>query len=342
MTSKTILITGVTGYIARHIALQALEAGERVIGSTRDLSREAALRDALRANLSDPAKLDNLRLMALDNTDDTGWAEAFDGVEALIHTASPVPVRQPDDPEEVIRPAVDGALRAAKAAYAAGLRRMVMTSSIAAVTSCPIRPGHQAHDEQDWSDLTRPGLSPYLASKTLAERAVWDWQAAEAPEMRVTMINPAVVIGPPVGPEIGASVYILRRLMQGKDAFLPRLGYPLVDVRDVAAMHLRALERPEAEGERFIASNKFYWHGQIARDLSAAFPARHIPTRVMPDWVFRLLARFVKPLRGLVPLLGTREEVDGSKATRVLGIQYRDTDATIRETAQALIDHKLV
>ena len=342
MPSQTLLITGITGYIARHIAVQALEAGYSVVGSTRDLSRADELRKAFAQSLSDTAALDRLRLVELDNLADDGWEQAMQGVDALIHTASPVPVRQPRNPNDLIRPAVDGALRAARAAHAQGVRRMVMTSSIAAVTSTPIRDGQTAHDEADWTDLTRPGVSPYVASKTMAERAVWDWQATEAQDMAVTMINPAVVIGPPVGPQIGASVYILKRLLQGKDPFLPRLGYPLVDVRDVARMHLRALDLPEAVGERFIASNRFYWHGEIARDLSEAYPSRKIPTRVMPDWVFRGLALVIKPLRGLVSLLGTREEVDGSKATRVLGISYRDTDASVRETAQALIAHRLV
>lgn len=338
MAIRSILITGVTGYIARHIAVQALEAGLVVRGSTRDLSREDSLRDALARALSDPKLLDNFSLVALDNLDDAGWVDAFDGVDALVHTASPVPVRQPQDPDDLIKPARDGALRAVRAAYAAGVRRVVMTSSIAAITTTKLPAGKPAFDEADWTDTTSPGITPYVLSKTHAERAVWDWVASDAPDMAVTMINPAVVIGPPVGRDFGASVYLIKRLMEGRDPVLPRVGYPLVDVRDVAAMHLAALHNDNAVGQRFIASNKFYWHAQIGQQLRADFPDMRPSTREAPDWVFRLIARFIKPLRGLLPMLGVRQQVSGQKAVDVLGITYHDTDQTIRDTGQSLIE----
>ena len=193
MTYKTILITGVTGYIARHIAVQALNAGYTVIGSTRDLTREGDLRAALADHLSDPAAQERFKLIALDNLSDDGWAEAFVGVNALIHTASPVPVRQPKDADDLIRPARDGALRAAKAAYAAGVRRMVMTSSIAAVDNGWGKSGPGTYDETSWTTMTGPEpVPPYSQSKTYAEKAAWDYVREEGDGLELAVIRPTL------------------------------------------------------------------------------------------------------------------------------------------------------
>jgi len=342
MPSQTVLVTGATGYIAKHLVLQLLNAGHSVVGSARSLAREAELRDALAPHLSDPATLDRLRVVALDLTQDEGWQDAMQGVDVLMHTASPFPLAQPKDEQDLIRPAVDGALRAVRAAQAAGVTRVIMTSSSAAIAYSTLPPGRTAYDETDWTDLSAPTATAYVKSKTLAERAVWDWADAHAPEAQITMINPTFVQGAPLDANYGTSIDVLERLMRGKDPMVPHIGFSCVDVRDVALMHLRAMERPESIGKRFVGMERFMWFADIAALLKADFPDRKIPTRTAPDMLIRALGLFDPAIRSILPMLGRKEDVDTNQARSVLGIEFRDTRHSIREAGQYLSDHNLV
>ena len=338
---QTVLLTGASGYIAKHIAVQLLNAGYAVRASLRNLNRADEVRAAVLPHVTG-AVGERLTFVALDLELDAGWAEALSGVDVLMHTASPFPLSQPKNAQDLIRPAVQGALRALNAAKAAGVMRVVLTSSSAAVAGGPLPPGKTAFDESDWTDPNAPGTSAYTQSKTLAERAAWDFVRDIAPQMQLTTINPGLVIGQPLDKHFGSSVSVVERFLNAKDPMLPRFGLPAVDVRDVALAHVRALATPSSAGKRYITSDRFLWFTDMGQILKARFPTRKIVTRQAPDFVVRILALFDKAIASILPVLGKRNEVSGARAQAELGITFRDARESLVETAQFLIDNKLV
>lgn len=340
---QTVLLTGITGYIAKHIAVYLLNAGYPVRGTLRDLGRAEEVTAALRPHLTDPADLDKrISFVALDLTRDDGWDAAMDGVDVLMHTASPFPTVQPADENDLIRPAVDGALRAVKAAHAAGVTRVVMTSSTAAISGSPLPPGDTSYDETNWTDPDAPGITAYTKSKTLAERAVWDYVANQVPEIALTMINPGFVVGAPLDRHFGTSVDLIKRVLRARDPMLPQFGFATVDVLDVAEMHVIVIDRPETHGQRIMTVDRFLWFKDIAQTLKTAFPKRRIVTRVAPNGIVRFLALFQPALRTITGGLGKFEKLDNSRAMATLGRGMRQTPKSVVTTAQYLIDQKLV
>ncbi len=241
----------------------------------------------------------------------------------------------------IIRPAVDGTLRALKAAKAAGVSRVILTSSTVAISNKRLAAGRSRYDESDWSDMNSPLASPYVKSKTLAEKAAWAFAKAH-PEIKLTTINPALVLGPALDDKISTSLKIVQRLVRGKDPMLPRLGFPVVDVRDVATMHVRALLRPESAGARFIAAERFIWMLDMARILKAEYPERRIPTRVAPDFFIKLLAVFDKALKSIVPALGLEQHLDNAAASEVLGMEFIEARQATKSSAACLVRFGLI
>jgi len=337
---QSVFVTGASGYIAKHIIVSLLNRGYDVTGSVRSLSRAAEVRGAVAAHLNDAADLETrLRFSVLDLTSDQWWKDALVGSDSLIHTASPVPLVQPKDPETLIRPAVNGTLRALDAAQATGIRRVVMTSSIAAIGSGTQPDGRGAFSEKDWADLTQPGLTPYAKSKTLAETAAWDFTKTH-PRMNLTAINPGVVVGPPLDQHYGASVALIERILKARDPMLPKLGFPVVDVRDVAEMHVLALEQPDTIGKRYIAADRFLWIHEIAEILKAAHPDLGITTRRAPAFVVRLLSLFDPSLRPILPMLGKRQDMTSARARAEMGMRFRDVADSVRETGAFLVANR--
>lgn len=342
MPIKTVLVTGATGYIAKHIVLQLLEAGHSVVASTRRPDREAELRSAMAAHLTDAGAQDRLRVVALDLMQDDGWDAAMDGVDVVMHTASPFPLQQTVNEDSVIRTAVDGALRAVKAAKKAGIRRVIMTSSTVAIMNTTLPAGRTAYDERDWTDLDDPRSNGYVKSKTMAERAVWDWQAAEGAEMQITMINPGFVQGAPLDTTYGTSLELMERVLKGNDPMLPNFGFPVVDVRDVALAHIRAMDTDDSIGKRFIVAQDFMMFPRMAEIFEAMFPDRKITTRIAPNVVIRVLALFDPSIRTILPNLGRVDVTDATAAQTVLGIAFRDAEDAVRDSGRFLVDHGLV
>ncbi|MBI1220849.1 MAG: NAD-dependent epimerase/dehydratase family protein [Rhodobacteraceae bacterium] len=338
---QSILLTGASGFIAKHILLRLLNAGHSVTGSVRSRDREDEVRAAVGTHLTDPTAQDRLRFVTLDLTQDAGWEAAFAGVEALIHTASPFPITQPKDEQDLIRPAVDGTLRALKAAQAAGVARVVLTSSVAAIAYRAPSAAKPVMDEDDWSDLDHPTATAYVKSKTLAERAAWDF-AAKAPGLALTTINPVLVTGPPLDRHFGSSISVIERVLASKDPMLPNFGFGIVDVRDVAEMHLRALERPETSGRRYIAADRFLWFKDIAEIIAALYPYRRITRRVAPDFVVRALSLFDPSIRTILPGLGRRDELSNARARGEMGMNFLNAADSIRDTARFLVENELV
>jgi dihydroflavonol-4-reductase len=331
MRDDLVLLTGVTGFIARAIARDLLLAGYRVRGSIRSDKGIAALQEGLRPHLPDPALLDRLSFTQLDLGSDDGWPQAMEGVSALVHTASPFPIAQPRNADELIRPAVDGTLRALRAARDAGLTRIVLTSSMEAVMH-----GHAGTvSEAQWSDLSAPTALPYTKSKTLAERAAWDFVAAH-PALRLTAINPGLVVGTPVDGVTASSVSVIRRFLSGRDPVVPDFALPVVDIDDVAAMHVAALSLPTTEGQRYIAADSFLAMPAIARALKEVYPDRRIPTRLAPRPLLRVLGLFDAEIRSILPWIGKRLTLDNTAARRDFARDFVPAREAVLKTAAHL------
>lgn len=339
----TALITGSSGYIAKHTVQRFLNAGYHVRGSVRRLDRGEEVRAAVRPGLHADVDLDAaLEFVALDLGSDDGWNEALEGVDVLVHTASPFPIAQPDDEDELIRPAVDGTLRALRAAHANGVNRVILTSSSAAICSgLPARPGG-TFSEDDWSDVNYPGISAYAKSKTLAERAAWEFVEKESPDLQLTTINPVFVLGAPLDENYGSSINVIERIVGAKDPAVPRVGFSVVDVGDIAEMHVRAAQRPETAGERIAGAARGMWFLDIAKVVKAAYPDRKIVTRKAPKPLIWVLARFDPEIKAILPSLGRMDEVDNSKAKTLLGMDFTDPVESVRTSAAYVIDNNRV
>ncbi|MBB93083.1 MAG: dihydrokaempferol 4-reductase [Rhodobacteraceae bacterium] len=343
MTQHTVLVTGATGYIARHIVQQLLDGGHSVVGSVRSLGSEPELRTAIRAALTDPAAIERLRLVELNLNEDPGWDAAMEGIDVLMHTASPVPDGRVKMDETFITTAIGGTLRACKAAYAAGVRRIIVTSSVAAIMGAHGHENGEEFDESDWSDPDRPNLNPYTKSKTLAERALWEWNETEAPEALVTTVNPSFVMGPPLGTKsVPSSLNIIARLMQGTDPALPDLSLPFVDVRDVAKMHVRAMELPETAGKRYVSSENLMSFMELSAMLRQDFPDRKIPAKLAPKFMMKLIGIFKIEVRGIVANWGRRDQISNRRAREEMGIDFADAAEAIRASARFMVDHDML
>ncbi len=333
--SQTVLLTGASGFIAKRIALDLLEAGHTVRGSLRSLNRADEVRAAVRPHLSNPDLMDRLSFVELDLMRDAGWAEAMTGMSALMHTASPFPLVQPRNEDEIIRPAVDGTLRALKAAQAAGVHRVVLTSSVAAVEANP-KVGKERLTEADWSDVAHPRATPYYKSKLLAERAAWDF-AGRHPDIRLTTVNPGLVLGTPLDRHYGTSLGLIDRILGGKDPMQPDIGFAIVDVADVSAVHVGALARPDSAGKRYLAAGESATMPQIARHLARRFPDRKIATRTAPTVVLRILSLFDASIRTALPALGTLPEFDTTRARTELEVTFASWETAVDRAADAVL-----
>ena len=330
-----VVLTGITGFIAKPVAAKLLNAGYTVRGTLRDPARADEVRAALPPHLTDPAALERLSFTTLDLTRDEGWDEAMAGAGALVHTASPFPATGPKDEGELIGPAVEGTRRALAVARKAGVGRVVMTSSVAAVMHCDLPAGRDRVTEADWTDPDHPTASAYTRSKTLAERAAWDFVVdGGGPELVV--LNPGFVVGAPFDARYGTSLRVIERLMRGKDPMLPHIALPVVHLDDVAEAHLRALSVPEAAGQRFLLADETLTMAEMGQALKAAFPARRIATRQAPGLLIRAIGLFDSSVRMILPVLGFHRQVDSTRARTVLGIGFAPATQALTDAGRWL------
>lgn len=337
----TVLVTGGSGYIAGFCIAQLLREGWAVKTTVRNLAREPEVRESLSKIAPD---LSALSFFAADLNADAGWSEATAGCDYVLHVASPLPTTTPKDDEELIGPARNGALRVLKAARDAGVRRVVLTSSTAAITYGLNRSRNEPFTEADWTDPAHSDTSAYIRSKTLAEKAAWAFMAEEGGALELTAINPGAVLGPVLGNDFSASLEIVRKLMNGDFPGSPRLGFPLVDVRDIADLHVRAMTSDKAAGERFLGAGEFLWMEDVARILHEDMgqQARKVPKGRLPSWLVRLLSRLDPVTRSVVFELDMRRPVSNAKARSVLGWQPRPERDSILDTARSLIREGIV
>jgi dihydroflavonol-4-reductase len=338
-TGKSVLVTGGSGYLGGWCIAELLERGYDVRTTVRDLAREQQVRDSV-ASRVDPG--DRLTVLAADLTRDDGWADAVAGCDYVLHVASPFPPKQPKDPDELIVPAREGTLRVLRAALDAGVKRVVVTSSIAAIR---LAKGAQARTltESDWTDPDADGLTPYVRSKAIAERAAWELAKERGAEDRIAVVNPGAIIGPVLNDDLSYSLETVQRMLAGMPG-VPKLGFSLVDVRDVVELELAAMTSPAAGGERFIAVTQFLWMGEIGKILKERLgrTASKVPTRTIPNPVVRVMSLFDPGIRSVVSGLGKRVELSSEKARSTLGWSPRPIEDTIAETAESLIRHGVV
>jgi dihydroflavonol-4-reductase len=335
----TVLVTGGSGFIGSWCVIELLRQGYDVRTTLRSLGRESATRAAIGKQVDTQNRL---RFYAAELTADAGWDAAASGCDYILHVASPVVVAEPKNPDELIVPARDGTRRAIAAGLKAGVKRVVLTSSVAAASPrASARAGarESASDETVWTDLDDPKVSAYARSKTLAERAAWDQIRASGGATTLATVNPVVVLGPVLSRDYSASVQLVDRLLSGRAPGLPRLGFSIVDVRDVADLHVRAMIAPEAAGQRFIAAADFAWLADVAALLRASLgeAASKVPTRRVPDFVLRLAALFDRSLAAVAPRLGERRTFTSAKAQTMLGWRPRPLEETILDCARSLI-----
>jgi len=331
-----ILVTGGSGFIASHTILQLLAAGHEVRTTVRDVKRTMDVRSVLQGNGA--ASLDRLSFYIADLERDGGWADAIDGCAYVLHMASPLPFGVPRHEDELIVPAREGTLRVLRGARDAGVKRVVLTSSFAAIGY-----GHAPRtipfDETVWTNLNAPVLGAYVKSKALAERAAWDFMA-DGNALELSVINPTFVLGPALGQDYSSSVQLIRVILQGSMPGYPRFNFGVVDVRDVADLHIRAMTHPAAKGERFLAvAGEFMSILDIAQVLKRRLgdAGRRIATRELPNWLVRIAALVSPAARQVVPELGKLKSATNDKAKRILGWSPRSNEDAIVATADSLI-----
>ena len=337
MIQQRVLVTGGSGFIAGHCILQLLEQGHFVRSTIRSLAKETTARDVL--NDAGMVHAERLSFVAADLLRDDGWAEAVAGMDVVLHVASPVQPGRVANEDEVIVPAREGTLRVLRAARDAGVKRVVLTSAFHAV-SWGHPHGDHVFTEADWTILDGPGVDAYGKSKTLAERAAWDFIAAEGGGLELTTMLPVAVMGPVMGKDVSGANHIVQRMLDGAMPVVPNLFIPVVDVRDVASAHVMATINPGAAGERFLLSNgQALSLKEIGAIIRAALgdAAKRVPTHTLPDFVVRIIARFNAEMRPFVSDLGYAKNTSNDKARRVLGWTPREPCEAIVAAATSLV-----
>lgn len=344
-TSSPVLVTGASGFIATHCIVSLIDSGYRVRGTLRTPNRADSIRAAVSRGLGRPVTDDELSFAVADLMADDGWAEAVAGCDYVLHVASPLPRKPPRHKDELIVPARDGALRVLAAAAEAGVRRVVMTSSIAAVLYGHPRDGSRIFDESDWTEIGDE-VGAYEQSKTIAERAAWEFvdNLPADSSLELVAINPGLVLGPILDEDYGTSGELVRKLMRRELPGIPDVGYAVVDVRDVAAAHVAALTAEDAAGKRFICAIEHASMRDVADVLRDHFADRgyKIPSRRLPGWVLRVASLFDKTARLAVPELGKRQDVSNKRAREILGWQPHSLEEMVVAMGESMIERGVV
>lgn len=330
--AQKVFVSGGSGYIAGFIIRQLVAEGWTVHTSIRNLAKEGAVRATLGVDDS------KVRFFAADLMSDDGWADAMAGCTHVCHVASPLPSNAPASADELIVPAREGALRALRFAKAAGIKRVVMTSSVAAIAYGHGRAKHH-FTEADWTNIESPDAYAYVQSKTVAERAARDWVAAEGGDMELVTVNPSLVLGPLSSDDFSTSLEAIKKLLEGSMPGIPNFGFSVVDVRDVADLHVKCLTAPHMAGERFIAAGPFLMMADVARILREGLgdQARKVPKRRLPDFLVRISALFDPVIKQVVGELGNVRDTSAAHAKAVFGWETRAVEASILDTARDMI-----
>lgn len=333
---KKVLLTGVSGFLGSHTTIQLLNKGYQVIGTLRDLKRAPSIQKALEPYTP---HLDRLEFKEADLLDAGIWDSLCHGVDFVQHIASPFPRLLPKNEAELIRPAVEGTLNVLQAAYRAGVKRTVLTSSTGAIMygKTPITT-KATYTEDDWSDpAVSQDITPYFKSKTLAEKAAWDFINQAKGGMELSVICPGAILGPVLEQDFGTSANLVIKTMDGSSPALPQIGYDLVDVRSVAELHILAMDSPLSAGQRFIGSGEFASFKDIAEILRPRYPKYPIPSRVLPGFMVKVFSLIDPTIKPILLDLGKERRVSHSKAEKLLNWKPRSREEAVLSCAESLI-----
>lgn len=337
MAGELVLVTGGSGFIGAHCIVQLLQKGYRVRTTVRSLSRESEVRAMVRQGGVEAG--DQLTFAAADLMKDDGWAQAVEGCTYVLHVASPFPPAAPKHEDELIIPARDGALRVLKAARDAGVKRVVLTSSFAAI-GYGQKISKKPYNEENWTDPNGDDVRAYVKSKTIAEKAAWDFIANEGGSLELAVVNPVGVFGPVLGADYSTSILVVQRLMDGALPGVPRLYFGAVDVRDVAWMHIECMTNPNAKSQRFLAvAGDFLSMKEIAQILKRRMgpAAKRVPTLQLPDFMVRMAAKRDAAVAQILPELGKHKNATNEKARRLLGYKPISNEDCIIATAESMV-----
>lgn len=338
--TDTVLVTGISGFIASHVAAGLLGKGFLVRGTVRNLDKGQRILHSLASNGADTSRLE---LIEANLDADTGWKDAVTGCRFVQHIASPFPLETPSNREALVPEARAGAMRVVEQAIGAGAERVVMTSSMVAMMGQPGRGDHMLVTENDWSDPDWRPLTAYPVSKTRAERAVWDYAETQNVKSRITTVNPGLVFGPDTYNNGGTSLRIISAMFSGEFPRTPKVAWPISDVRDIAATHIAAMTAKDAGGRRLIAAGQTLWLEQVAKILMAEYPrARKLPKGDMPNWLVKMVGIFDTRVKALIPDLGTFHEADAAYVTGLTGVIPRPAKDAVLSAAESLIENGLV
>ena len=332
---EKVLVTGATGFIGLHCIAQLLQQGYSVPGTVRSPNRIEEVKQAISEQ---QLSSENLSFVEADLTKDEGWDEAVAGCDYVLHVASPFIVGVPKHEDELIIPAVEGTRRVIEAAINEGVKKVVQTSSCAAIIET--QNGKTHFSEDDWTDASHPKTPAYYKSKTLAEQKAWELVGAQS-TTKLAVINPAGVFGPTLSDDIGVANAFVLQVIDGKVPGCPKLHLGFVDVRDVAAAHILAMQKPEADGERFIISEREYWFREFSAVLRAAGYEK-APSREMPNWLVKFLGLFDPPTRQMSQMIGKEKITPSDKAKKLLGWKPRPADESLRDTAAQIVEKGMV
>ena len=333
---EKVLVTGATGFIGLHCIKQLLDRGYSVNGTLRSQDRQAEVLDSLERN-NTPTR--HLSLFEVDLNRDSGWDSAIRDCNYVLHVASPF-VLTDEDEDFFVKPAVEGVQRALKFSKKHNVKKVILTSSFAAIHET-LNNRQESFDEEDWSNPNKPGISFYAKSKTMAELAAWEFMEMENPDFSLAVINPVLVMGPSLSKDVGTSNSLVKNMINGSVPGTPKIHIGIVDVRDVASVHILAMESSSADGERIIVSEKELWVHEVAAILrDAGF--NKTPKVEFPKWLMKVVALFRKDLALMVPMIGKRRDVSSSKARELLGWKPMKAELSIIDTAQQLKDFDLL
>lgn len=336
-TDKSALVTGGSGFVGVHCILQLLDNGYKVKTTLRSLNRKNEVIEMLKNG--GVRSVENLSFIEADLSKDTNWDEAVKNCEYVLHVASPISLKIPKDENEMIVPAVEGTLRVLRASKNAGVKRVVVTSSFGAV-GYSHKNTNTLITEEDWTNPNDKSLSAYLKSKTLAEKAAWDFIKKEGGDQELSVVKPVGIFGPSLGPDLSGGHEILKQLLDGSMKAIPKINFGIVDVRDVADLHLRAMTSPEAKGQRFLALA-----GEVLslRDIALMLKhkmsdeAKNVTTKVLPDWLVRIAALFNPLAKNIVPQLGKVKNASNEKARKILGWTPRTNEEAIMASVESMV-----
>lgn len=336
--NKTVLVTGGSGFVGAHCILQLLQKEYSVKTTIRSLAKKEEVISMLKKG--GIANFEKLSFIIADLTTDENWDEAAKDCEYVLHVASPIFLRLPKHEDEMIKPAVEGTLRVLKAARNAGVKRVVMTSNFGAV-------GYSHKDtstlitEESWTNPEEKGLSTYNKSKVLAEKAAWDFMNEEAGSLELSVINPMGIFGPSLSPVLSSGFELLKKVIDGSMKAIPNISLGIVDVRDVADLHIRAMTNPAAKGERFLAlAGGTMTLLEISKLLKAKMPevAKNASVKKLPDWLVRFASLFNDQAKAIAPLIGVYRNASNEKAKNLLGWKPRNNEEAILATVESLLE----